>query len=162
MRITCVNQRAACAGHTEANKQVKVAEDHDSSSGTKDSRSHEQKVLQESSEEEGHTGHVSPEALRIHGPRFWCLPQRSFKRLVCHVSGVVSSSACLLQAIWGLDAGALYTWSKRHGCSAYKSWRVVQVLDDGTETNRGAVVGASASAIDGAPPYCLSAHLLPL
>ena len=27
---------------------------------------------------------------------------------------------------------------------------LVQVLDDGTETNRGAAVGASASAIDGA------------
>ena len=64
MRVTCVDQSAVCAGHTEANKQVKVAEDHDSSSGTKDSRSHEQKVLQESSEEEGHTGHVSPKALR--------------------------------------------------------------------------------------------------
>lgn len=57
---SCVEPSAVRAGHTEANKQVKVAEDHDSSSGTKDSKSHEQKVLQESSEEEGHTGHVSP------------------------------------------------------------------------------------------------------
>ncbi len=53
------DHRAACAGHTEANKQVKVAEDHDSSSGTKDNRTLEQKVLQESTDEEGHTGHVS-------------------------------------------------------------------------------------------------------
>ena len=60
---SCINQSAACAGHTEANKQVKVAEDHDSSSGTKDNRSPEQKVLQESTDEEGHTGHVSPAGL---------------------------------------------------------------------------------------------------
>ena len=38
--------------------------------------------------------------------------------------------------------------------------RVVQVLDDGTETNRGAVVGASASAVDGAPPRYTPGGLL--
>ena len=50
-----------------------MAEDHDSSSGTKDNRSAAQKVLQESSEEEGHTGHVSPAGLMrsLVSPRFW-------------------------------------------------------------------------------------------
>ena len=48
--------------------------------------------------------------------------------------------------------GALQRCLKCHGCRTQShAWGVLQVLDDGTETNRGAVVGPSASAIDGAP-----------
>lgn len=51
---------STCAGHTEANKQVKVSEDHDSSSGTKDNRSPEEKEPQET-----HDGHVSSSSARM-------------------------------------------------------------------------------------------------
>lgn len=54
-----VNIYALHAGHTEANKQVKVAEDHDSSSGTKDNRKPEDKAAEEVHDEEAHIGHVS-------------------------------------------------------------------------------------------------------
>ena len=54
-----VNIDALHAGHTEANKQVKVAEDHDSSSGTKDNRKPEEKATEVVHDEEAHIGHVS-------------------------------------------------------------------------------------------------------
>ena len=88
-----------------------MAEDHDSSSGTKDNRSHEQKVLQESTAEEGHTGHVSAA----------CMPHSSTSSLLentaqrCNVSGshafaLTFQAVChaWLQAAWKADAAALY------------------------------------------------------
>ena len=55
---------STCAGHTEANKQVKVSEDHDSSSGTKDNRTpEEKKELQET-----HDGHVSSSSAHMCSP----------------------------------------------------------------------------------------------
>ena len=67
IHLTCPSQAWPCldfasqsAGHTEANKQVKVSEDHDSSSGTKDNRTPEEKEPQET-----HDGHVSPSPARM-------------------------------------------------------------------------------------------------
>ena len=83
---TCLSQALPCpricstsAGHTEANKQVKVSEDHDSSSGTKDNRTPEEKEPQET-----HDGHVSSLPARMCTASVLCI--RSASTLGRHVS----------------------------------------------------------------------------
>ena len=100
-----------------------MAEDHDSSSGTKDNRTPEQKVLQASNEEEGHTGHVSPAVL----VRLWSFtgfgngPQMPGSGLSSLHLAICLIPDAWLQAFQDADTGACQLCPKCHGCSAHKS-----------------------------------------
>ena len=91
-----VNIYAVHAGHTEANKQVKVAEDHDSSSGTKDNRKPEEKATEEVHDEEAHIGHVSTACIILSR----CIKHPHCCELCLH------AAPCIGFSLWGSDSSA--------------------------------------------------------